>query len=463
MNIKKQLFWHQGLFLQPQHFQYMDMVQNNSIYPMVEISTPYFNGVVNFRINENSLLKEIFEAESLEMILTDGTHINCTENGILKPRSFSGQWTESLEPFTIYAGVKKLSKKGANVTVVSSYDEASNVKTRYITLTEPEECPDLHQDGPFAQIKTLTTVVKVFFEDEIKDAGDYDLIPIVQLIKRGDEILLSNDFIPPCLYISSSPVLLKTILKIRDELTGRARQLEEYKISVGDSGKSSDVRTIPYRFSLQLLSHYGPLLYHYTETHRIHPFQIYGVLRQMVGGLSTLSDRVTFLGETGNEKTEVLPYKHNNLGECFKNIFAVIELLLNEISIEAESVVTFEKTDTGRYQTEIPAELFAPENSFFIALRTESKFEEHIDSFNSFSKIGSATEIDIYVERSLPGLIPKFLRTHPEGIPKRQNANYFKIERNDPAMSSIQDWKNIVLLWDKAPEDLKVEFIVLRR
>ena len=239
--------------------------------------------------------------------------------------------------------------------------------------------------------------------------------------------------------------------------------MEEYKVSVGDTGRSTDVRTIPYRFSLQLLSHYGPLLYHYTENNKTHPFQLYGVLRQMVGGLSTLSDRVSFLGETGNGKTSVMTYKHNNLGECFNTIIDVLELLLNEITIEAESVVTLEKVEKGRYQAEIPTELFAPQNSFFIGVRTAAKFEDMLDSFTSFSKTGSASEVDIYVERSLPGLKLKFLRSHPEGIPKVQNAYYFKIERNDPAMGSITDWKNILLLWDQAPDDLKVEFIVLRR
>ncbi|MCP4158690.1 MAG: type VI secretion system baseplate subunit TssK [Deltaproteobacteria bacterium] len=463
MNIKKQLFWHQGLLLQPQHFQYMDMVQNNPVFPMMEITNPYLYGVINIKHSQSSLLNDVFETESLELLLSDGTLVDSPENAVVKPRSFAGFWTETLEPFTIYAGVKKLNKKGGNVTVVSSIDEAEDVKTRYISLSEPEEFPDLHQEGPFAQMKTLIIVVKLFFEDEVKDAGDYDLIPVAQLIKGGDEVKHSPDFIPPSLHISSSSVLMNKIFRIRDELTGRARQLEEYKISVGDSGKSTDVRTIPYRFSLQLLSHYGPILYHYTETHKIHPFQVYGVLRQMVGGLSTLSDRVSFLGETGKEQTSVLPYKHNNLGECFNNICGVIELLLNEISIESESVVTLEKVEEGKYQADIPAELFAPQNHFFLGIRTASKFEEMIDTFTNFSKTGSVPEVDIYVERSLPGLTLKFLRAHPEGIPKRQNANYFEIDRNDPAMKSIQDWKNIVLLWDQAPEDMKVEFIVLRR
>lgn len=463
MNIKKQLFWHQGLLLQPQHFQYMDMVQQNTFSPMMEISNPYFNGVVSLKHNQSSLLKEVFELESLELLLSDGTLVNYPEDAIVKPRSFTGVWTENLEPFTIYVGVKKLNKKGGNVTVVAGFDEADDIKTRYMTLSEPEEFPDLHQDGPFAQMKTLTNVIKIFFEDEINNLGDYDIIPIAQLIKSGDEIVFSKDFIPPSLHISSSPVLMEKVFKVRDELTGRARQLEEYKVSVGDTGRSTDVRTIPYRFSLQLLSHYGPLLYHYTENNKTHPFQLYGVLRQMVGGLSTLSDRVSFLGETGSEKTSVMPYKHNNLGECFNSIIEVLELLLNEISIEAESVVTLEKIEHGRYQAEIPTELFAPQNSFFIGVRTAAKFEEMIDSFTSFSKTGSVSEVDIYVERSLPGLDLKFLRAHPEGIPKRQNAYYFRIDRNDPAMGSIQDWKNIVLLWDQAPDDLKVEFIVLRR
>jgi type VI secretion system protein ImpJ len=78
---------------------------------MMEISNPYFNGVVSLKHNQSSLLKEVFEIESLELLLTDGTLVNYPENAIVKPRSFLGDWTETLEPLTIYAGVKKLNKK----------------------------------------------------------------------------------------------------------------------------------------------------------------------------------------------------------------------------------------------------------------------------------------------------------------------------------------------------------------
>ncbi len=51
---QKSLFWHQGLFLQPQHFQYSDLYHQTSYYPMIEIANPYFWGVARLEINEGA-------------------------------------------------------------------------------------------------------------------------------------------------------------------------------------------------------------------------------------------------------------------------------------------------------------------------------------------------------------------------------------------------------------------------
>ncbi len=140
----------------------------------------------------------------------------------------------------------------------------------------------------------------------------------------------------------------------------------------------------------------------------------------------------------------------------------MITWLLNEITLKSESIIRFEKESPVFFKADIPKEFFDAQE-MFLSVITEKPNEEYIDSFLNIAKIGSAGQIKIFSERSLPGLVVKSLNVTPEGVPKRPNASYFRINRSDTAWNAIQQETNITLLWDDAPEDLKVEFIVLRR
>ncbi len=456
----KPIFWHQGLYLEPQHFQYNDLLQSTVNYTMHGIVSPFLWGVVNLSINEGALANEVIEIESALFIMESGTLIRFPSDSTISQRSFSSSWHDRNEPFTIFAGIKKLNRKGDNVTIVANEQEAQDIKTRFISSAESEPMKDFYQDGPNTEIKTLAYAMRLFWEDEIEDLPEYEVLPILQLTSDGDEIKLSSVFIPPCLQISSSSILMKNIIEIRDELAGRTRQLEEYKMPMGTA--EPDVRKLPYRFALQLLSYYTPLLFHYIEILTVHPVQVYGVLRQLIGGLSTLSEDVNFLGGSGDENF-IPPYKHNELGFCFSTVYGIIIRLLNEITVGNETIVNLEKVESNRFKAELPEDILGIKNDFFLVLRTETPFEELVTSFLNYSKIGSSAKTKILEERSLPGLSVKHLISRPDGLPARPNASYFRINEMDSPWEDIVSEKNIVLIWDDAPEDLKIELIGLRR
>ncbi len=463
MNFSKPLLWHQGLYLEPQHLQYLDIRQNTIQYPLMQIANPFFWGVVALDINKSALANDVFEINRATVLMPDGFLINYPDNAQLSSRSFSAAWQDRHQPFTIFLGIKKLNPKGENVTLIAGENQGYEVTTRFQTSAESEKMADFHQNGPHAEIKTLTYVIRLFWKDELESLQDYDVIPIAQIIRDGDEIQESPFFIPPCLHLSSSSILLKTVVEIRDELAGRVRQLEEYKTPMGVVGDMSDTRTIPYRMALQMLSIFAPVLFHYVDTLTVHPWQIYGLFRQLIGGLSTLSERTNFLGETGEEDSQFPAYKHTDLGRCFTTAFKQIIQLLNEITIQAESVIQMNQVEPGKFQADLTKDLLGPKNVFYMVLRTETPIEDFVESFLHFAKTGSAEQVEIFTEKALPGLSVKHLMVQPEGVPRRPNASYFRIDRRDTVWETIEQEKNIVLLWDDAPNDLKVEIIVLGR
>jgi len=462
MNVAKPLFWHQGLFLQPQHLQYADLHHSAAAYDLQTIVCPFPYGMIRLEVHEGALNNAVVEVGAIEMLFPDGTYVSHPGNAVLPARSFSGTWQDKNQPFTVYVGVKKLDPTGGNVTVADPA-QAEEVKTRYITPRAPDDMADLHQSGPNATIQTMLHVLRLFWEHEIEEAHDYELMPVAQLVHDAGETGLSATYIPPCLHLEASSVLLGMVKVIRDELAHRMHQLEDYKTPVSSLGTEIEARSIPYRLTLQLLSNYAPTLIHLTETPTVHPWHLYGLLRQLIGGLSTLSDRIDFQGKD-HQGNELLPhYNHHDLSSCFESAQRVIIRLLNEITVGTETLISLECTESGRYRAAIPEDRFEPQNDFYLAMRTDAPFAESIQPFLKYGKIGSSRQIESFVKYALPGMGIEHLTVYPEGLPRRPNATYFKLLTDDPIWDDIRQTGTMVMIWDRAPDDLKPELIVVRR
>ncbi|MGB1110408.1 MAG: type VI secretion system baseplate subunit TssK, partial [Gammaproteobacteria bacterium] len=400
---------------------------------------------------------------SLEAVFPDGTLVNFPETATLSARSFAAAWTDTNTPFTIYLGLKRLAPTGGNVSQVETINAAQEAPSRFAAVEDIEETLDLYETGPAARVETLTHVVRLFWESEIDGLKDYVLIPAAQLIMDGDSVMHSPAFVPPSIQIGASANMVRILKEVRDDLVGRAAQFEEYKTPMSSSAGGDTSRAVRYRMALLTLSRFAPLLYHHLESMQVHPWMVYGVLRQLVGELSVFTDRVSLLGETLDGERLVPNYDHHRLGSCFGGVTRAISQLLNEISVGPEQLVALDPMEEGLYRCDVPESFFAPRNIFYLVCRTEVPFEDLLDSFNRFAKIGCQREVELFLDRALPGLTARYMKLQPEGLPRRPNATYFRLEKEGSAWAGIQQDKNLALGWDDAPEDLRVDLVTVRR
>ncbi len=107
---------------------------------------------------------------------------------------------------------------------------------------------------------------------------------------------------------------MQTLREVRDELAGRARQLEVYKQPAESRRGDVDGTHINRLMALAVLNRYGPLLTHYLETPSFHPWHLYGSLRQLVGELSLFSDRCDMLAKPPMGGRWCLPISTKRLG-----------------------------------------------------------------------------------------------------------------------------------------------------
>lgn len=456
------LFWHQGLFLQPQHFQLFDRY----IESLANFATPYlqphFWGVGAMRIQDASLGNLSLNIVQGAFIFPDGTVATYPGNSLLDSRSFSEGFFEGGKPLECYVGVRKWSSSGENVTVLPQLENVAEVSTRYATSTESEAVVDLHQGGPEAQVRNMFYVLKIFWEAEVDQLGDYELIPITVLNRSGEEIIRSKQFFPPCVTIGADLPLQKLVTEIRDQMTSRAHQLEAYKRARGIHTADFGARDTVYLLALRSLNRYVPLLFHLSESPSIHPWEVYGVLRQIVGELSSFSERVNVLGELDDGTPLVHPYSHRRLFDCFSSIQGMLIRLLDEITAGPEYV--FELVYDGTYfTTELPPALFEGKNRFYLVLNTSEEQKAELDHFGSMAKTGARESLPILIARALPGIKSVYLDSPPQELPRKTGSAYYQIDINSDLWQQVQKNRNMAIFWDTAPKDLKAELMVVGR
>jgi type VI secretion system protein ImpJ len=462
VSIQRPLLWHQGLFLQPHHFQLMDLTFQSLLTPFNSLMAPHFWGLGGIEINKAALGNRSFNLLKGEFVFPDGTYVVFPGNALIEPRSFEGAWVEGGKPFTIFIGLKKWNLTKENVTTLEALEGFSQVTTRFVTGADAEEAADIHQGGPPASVQRLQYLLKVFWATEREDLGEYDLIPVARLERFGEEITLSSRYIPPALTVTGPELLGKITKEISDQITARSHQLEEFKTQRGIHTAEFGSRDMVYLLALRSLNRYVPILLHLTETRQVHPWTVYGLLRQLIGELSTFSERVNVLGEL-EDRTMLLPdYDHLDLWECFSSAQSLITQLLDEITAGPDYVISL-LFDGTYYAAELSPVIFEGRNLYYLVFRTDEDPKSVLTSLATIIKISSREQLPILIARALPGIGLEHLPVPPQELPRRAHCIYFKIDHHSEHWGWVEKGRNIGMYWDTAPEDLEVELMVVGR
>ena len=458
MHSLRPIFWHQGLFLQPQHFQYNDLFWQTKQAEVLSLMSPYPWGIIKLDVDEAALSTFQLRLLKLKAVMRDGSLIHYPGNAIVESRPF--ELTKMSYGMNVYVGLRRWSPEQPNVDVVPEITPTAEYTKRLVAEANPEVVADSYAQGPEGRVSLMSFAVRLFWEDEIEEAGDYELIPLLRLEQDGDQVRWVKKYIPPCLNIDSSPILMQLLRQIRDEVAGRARQLEMFKPSSLAKTEDMDVNHVSLLMALATLNRYAAALTHVLELPQTHPWTCYGLLRQLVGELSTFSDRYDLLGTTRDGQVLIPAYQHEDLYVGFDAINMVIRHLLNEIAAAPEMLVRFESqgADTGLYKAELPDGFFGKRHRYHLLV-----YGAEIESLATLmhdAKLAAPEDIERLVVHALNGVELLPLAEAPRGIPRRSSALYFYIDPLSSAWAEVEQAQQVMLFIPQAIESLQLELIV---
>jgi type VI secretion system protein ImpJ len=457
------IFWGQGMFLQPQHFQQQDCYHEARLRCYLHWLSPFCWGVKSLVVHEAALRNFVFEVERCELVTWDGTLMRfqgdtLPSNARIAPRSFEAALDPGGRPLGVYLGLKRLQWEESNVNARPAQDgsHTAGETQRRFSLQESETPDLLAEDGQRCSLHYLVHEVRLFFEaDTAVQTQDYELVKIAELLREGQGVVLSKRYIPPALSVQASPVLAGMLREIRDLLTAKGRELTEYKrqrrVHTIDLGSRDTV----YLLMMQMVNRYIPLLHHYLEVEATHPCVFYALLRQLVGEFSTFSETVSVLGGP-------LPaYRHDQLWECFDAAIRVIKELLNELTKGPEYVVPL-VFDGEYFAAPLDKRFFDGSKHYYLSIKVDMPPRELERLLTETGKISSREEMAALQQRALSGLMVRYLEVPPEELPRRAHCSYFELDHHGTLWRRIEQRQNIAVYCQIPPEKTEMQVLVLQ-
>ncbi len=461
MKPAKPIFWHQGLFLQPQHFQQFDCHVQSLFSPLLAYQHPFFWGVSRLEVREEVLKDLVFDVARAEILFPDGAWAVVPDAATVFPRTFRKDELPAGKSFRVHLGIRTWNPEKANAAVRTRQD-SGHPGTRFVSSEEGDVLPDLHAGGPAAPVKRMEYALRVFTEAEAAEPGEYSTVPVAELEYDGTELRPVRTWVPPLLTLAGSDALRQTVGNIREQILAHARRLEEYKSTREISPSELDSGYTLFLLALRTLNRALPAIVHASSAPHLHPWTMYGLLRQIVGELSSFTERVNALGELP-DGTPLLPeYDHASLYTCFTEAQILIGELLAAIVVGPESIIHLERRE-GIFSAAVPPELLEGDRTFYLVLRTAESRSRVLEAMQNVVKVSSTEYLRVLLGRALPGITLDYCPAPPPGVPNRPNTLYFRINQDHPQWVEIQKNQNISLAWEQAPKDTRAEVIVLRR
>ncbi len=409
--------WHEGLFLQPHHLQWMQRSLLGRFADERRLSWAYPYGLIEARLSSDALENMLVRFDKLRAVTSGGLEINVPETADLPALDIKQAFEAGSGAFTVLLGVPLWYASRGNV-IEAGADADWRVKRQFRVAEAAAPDENTGENPQTVMVRRLNARLLL----ETDDRSDLETMPLLRVARgTGEETGLPRQdpgFVPACMVLGASPTL-------RDLVRDLANQVEasrsEQQIKLTRGGFSLDtMRGVQFSQMLRLrsLNRFGARLSNIWGAPGVTPFEVYLDLRELLGDLAALSpDR---------DEYDAPKYDHDNPMVAFQELARKIRPLL-----KAEGQDTWLKAEFRREGPVLVVDL-APEhlslpNEYLLGIKTGqdpravAKLVEDPDQFKLMAT--SMTGRKIY------GIKLQEERHPPLELPSQVGLHYFRLNR----------------------------------
>jgi type VI secretion system protein ImpJ len=434
--------WTEGMFLRPQHFQQSDLFGAAQLRYMAGILNPFPWGVRRVEIDADALENEIVRVLQCELVFPDGLTLQYPGAAELGEQSFKDAFEGTMESLGVYVCVPGIGARGTG-------------GERYTVHAEQRH--DIYDPDSEASVEFVVPRAALLFTNDPEDErlAGVEAVKIAEVRRTGraaPRYEISRRYIPPLVRSDASPVLATALAQIHDQLCAASRALGQHRRERGAEGLAYGVGDLEQLLTLQMLNEFVPAIQHTLAHGGGHPFELYGLLAQLRGALTTYS--------TSEEPFEFPEYRHTDLAGGFlpliESIRRLLEQLLpthyHEVELVREGLDFSATLDPGMLQGA---------GAFVLAVRGPGPTDELRTRVSGQAKITSIEDMAQLRKFADRGVPTRFVEHPPAEIPRYADHLYFAMETGAPRWRRIQDTGTISFHLPNADPELSVRLFVV--
>ncbi len=375
-----EVFWHEGLMLRPHHLQALQRQCQGLLSHHVH-TRPFSYGIRALKVAEAAIPDFVFELETCDLIMPDGTPVILGQNAEVSRVNFQEFKTFDGDSLDVYLAIPGRNETSPGVIDREGHDRGEGTGMRYVSLETPRVFDENHGDNPqrigFKRLrvetvigtrppKNYTTPLKIAELRRVVLAADLD---------PGKEpssfFELSDRFQPASLSILASPQL-KSVLR---DLYHKLRTTNTELTNLRHEYRAQKLESAIDLLRLQVTNSVLPVAHQLLSQPLMHPFDVYMQLLRLAGDLAIFSDFDPPDLPTYNHD-DPLPAFEGLRGQWLKQLESVAQP-----AVESDAMVTGEHPSI--LDTELRAEHIDPSKALHISILTDCPVEELEQSFRA--------------------------------------------------------------------------------
>lgn len=431
-----QVHWHEGLFLLPHHLQRLQRSFTDGSSAERRLNWAYPYGLVEARLSSDELENMRIRFDYLHAIMPSGEEVRFPKDAEL-PALDIKQVFESRGRFAVHLGLPLWFDSRANsVSPGQAIDARAKILYRVIEKEFSDE--NTGENGKTMLLRRLNA--RLLLEDE--DRSDLEVIPLLRVTRAaGEDVGVPQrdpEFVGPCFVLNGSATLRELVRDLTSQVLASRQELV---VQVTRGGFSIDtMRGLQFEqiMRLRTLNRFGAHLEALVETSNVAPFEIYVLLRELLGELAALHpDRDLF---------ETSPYQHDNPYPVFSELAGKIRQLIRGSVAPSFLKVPFVDSN-GVLSAALTEEHLQRPADYFLGIRTKedprtlARLVEDADRFKLMPQSMAG--------RAIRGVLLKEERFPPLELPAQSGLYFFRLLRGQSSRNwqQIQAEKVAVVRW----------------
>lgn len=438
MHPHNKVIWHEGMLLQPQHFQQYDRYMINYIEQKHTIFSHNTWGFRQLTLDGDALSVGKLGIRSASGIFPDGTCFNMPKHDLL-PTPYTVP--EGMSQQTLYLALPI--EQAGMPSVASNTQDSSHYRYRPFSESVSDHIAGSHLD---TEIQLATLQCKILSAED--DLSPYTVLPITQVVesRANHHITLNDAFMTTWLDIHQCPLLGHFVSEVHDLLSHRAEMLASRLNDTQQAGTAEFTDLM----LLQLVNQYEPLFHYLMHKHPLHPEPLFTDLLQLLGELSTYST---------DKRRPIDPpiYQHDQLLSCFEPLMNAIRHALSMVLQQHATAIALESRGHGLWVGQIHDKDLLKQGNFVLAVYADIPIDTIRAHFATQIKIAPVEQIHTLVSKALPGIAINPIAIAPRQIPYHANFAYFSLMNHNPLWQLLEKSAGIALHVGSPMPGLKME------